>query len=201
MYQSYPSLLIGFHGCKKIKGEALLDGTLLFEPSEERHDWLGSGMYFWENNSSRAWDWARDRIGLSHIDDEPLVVGAVIDLGHCLNLLDLESMNLLKRHYNIVKNQNVAAGRAVPENILETGRHYLDCAVIESVHKYIKDEPDNIEGLQPYDSVRAAYVEGEPIYPKAGFTEKNHIQICIRNPNCIKGYFLPRENTTDYTRV
>ena len=22
--------------------------------------------------------------------------------------------------------------------------------------------------------------------------KKNHIQICIRNPNCIKGFFIPR---------
>lgn len=26
----------------------------------------------------------------------------------------------------------------------------------------------------------------------AGIKEKSHIQICVRNTNCIKGYFLPR---------
>ena len=31
-----------------------------------------------------------------------------------------------------------------------------------------------------------------PNLTKAGFAEKNHIQICVCNPNCIKGYFLPR---------
>jgi len=201
MYQSYPSLLIGFHGCKKSKGKALLDGSLPFEPSEKRYDWLGTGMYFWENNSSRAYEWALGRTRPTDIDDEPVVVGAVIDLGHCLNLLDFETMQLLKRHYNIVRDKSVKAGRDIPENIRKTGLHYLDCAVIESVHEYIKDEPDNIEGLQPFDSVRAAYIEGDSLYPRAGFNEKNHIQICIRNPNCIKGYFLPRENNTNYTRV
>jgi hypothetical protein len=25
--------------------------------------------------------------------------------------------------------------------------------------------------------------EGEELYPSAGFKEKNHVQICIRNPN------------------
>ena len=34
---------------------------------------------------------------------------------------------------------------------------------------------------------------GNDLYPNAGFKEKNHIQIAIRNPNCIKGYFIPRE--------
>jgi len=33
--------------------------------------------------------------------------------------------------------------------------------------------------------------------PGAGFKEKNHIQICVRNRNCIKGYFLPREKAAD----
>jgi hypothetical protein len=29
--------------------------------------------------------------------------------------------------------------------------------------------------------------------------EKNHIQIAIRNPNCIKGYFLPKEPDNLYS--
>ncbi len=27
--------------------------------------------------------------------------------------------------------------------------------------------------------------------PTAGFYTKNHIQLCVRNPDCIKGYFRP----------
>lgn len=34
--------------------------------------------------------------------------------------------------------------------------------------------------------------EGAPTYPTSGFREKNHIQISVLNPNCIKGYFIPR---------
>lgn len=63
----------------------------------------------------------------------------------------------------------------------------LDCAVIQTVHRLHK-ETDS----KPYDSVRGVFWEGKRIYPNAGFREKNHIQICVRNPNCIKGYFLPR---------
>ena len=33
------------------------------------------------------------------------------------------------------------------------------------------------------------------LYDGAGFLDKTHIQICIRNPNCIKGYFIPRKET------
>jgi len=42
-----------------------------------------------------------------------------------------------------------------------------------------------------FDSTRGAFIEGDPIYEGAGIYEKTHIQICIRNLNCIKGFFLP----------
>ncbi|MEM7554619.1 MAG: hypothetical protein AAF378_11045 [Cyanobacteria bacterium P01_A01_bin.84] len=44
-----------------------------------------------------------------------------------------------------------------------------------------------------FDSVRAAFLEGEPWYPGSMFRKQNHIQIAVINPNCIKGIFLPRE--------
>ncbi|SEK41780.1 hypothetical protein SAMN05421740_101809 [Parapedobacter koreensis] len=46
-------------------------------------------------------------------------------------------------------------------------------------------------GNKEFDSVRGVFWEGNPLYPTAGFREKDHIQICIRNIDCIKGYFLP----------
>ena len=52
---------------------------------------------------------------------------------------------------------------------------------------------------RPYDSVRGVFWEGHEIYPNAGFSEKNHIQICVCNPNCIKGYFLPRKLNNTFT--
>lgn len=43
-----------------------------------------------------------------------------------------------------------------------------------------------------FDSVRAAFWEGKPLYEGASFKTENHIQLAILNPNCIKGIFLPR---------
>ena len=43
----------------------------------------------------------------------------------------------------------------------------------------------------PIDTVRGAFIEGSPIYRGAGFRAKNHIQLCVRNLSCIKGYFRP----------
>lgn len=64
----------------------------------------------------------------------------------------------------------------------------LDCAVIEAAHGINKQA-----NYRPYDSVRGVFWEGSQLYPGAEIREKNHIQICVRNPNCIKGFFLPRK--------
>jgi len=40
--------------------------------------------------------------------------------------------------------------------------------------------------------VRAFFVEGEPLYENAGLRTLDHVQICVRDPRKIIGYFLPR---------
>jgi hypothetical protein len=65
--------------------------------------------------------------------------------------------------------------------------------VIQTVHLINQDA-----NKRAFDSVRGVFWEGKPLYPNAGFAEKNHIQICVCNPNCIKGYFLPRGINVDY---
>jgi hypothetical protein len=62
----------------------------------------------------------------------------------------------------------------------------LDCAVINAVHTF-REEHD----LPRFDTVRSAFIEGNELYPGSTFRGKNHIQICVRNDACIKGYFWP----------
>ena len=64
----------------------------------------------------------------------------------------------------------------------------LDCAVIEILHSTNKTLDKT-----SYNSVRGVFFEGNELYPGAGFKEKNHIQICVRDTKCIKGYFKPLE--------
>ena len=70
----------------------------------------------------------------------------------------------------------------------KNGLHKLDCAVIEYLHKSFEDAEDSIV----YDSVRGVFYEGDVAYKGAEIRKKNHIQVCLRNMNCIKGFFLPR---------
>jgi len=42
-----------------------------------------------------------------------------------------------------------------------------------------------------YDTVRAAFIEGEPIYPGSALHMETHIQIAVRNSRAIVGTFRP----------
>ena len=36
------------------------------------------------------------------------------------------------------------------------------------------------------------------MYPGAGIAKKTHTQICVVNPNCVKGYFAPLPLIEDF---
>lgn len=186
MYSKIPNLIIGFHGCDKHICERVLRGVEKLKASENQYDWLGNGIYFWEQNLERAHEWAEYKY-----KEDAAVLGAILDLGSCLNLADSASNEILKSAYLRLSRHYEVLGESLPKNIdVKNSRdellRNLDCAVIEQVHDYNKQE-----NLQEFDSVRGVFTEGKPVYPGAAIMEKTHVQICIRNPNCIKGYFCP----------
>lgn len=192
MYSVLPSFVLGFHGCDEKIGENILSGKSHLQPSINKYDWLGHGIYFWENNPERALEYAK--LLKTHPErsrrkiENPFVIGAVIDLGHCLNLTESKSTNILKEGYELLVNTCRESETPLPQN---KGLHRnLDCAVINAIHKAY--------GSSAFDSVRGLFIEGEKIYPEAGFFKESHIQICVRNPNCIKGYFRVINPNPDY---
>ncbi len=75
----------------------------------------------------------------------------------------------------------------------------LDCTVIEFMHAEMSHDfkqERSEQGFSPlkiFGSTRGVFTEGGPAFDGAGLFAKSHIQICIRNPNCIQGFFLPRQ--------
>jgi hypothetical protein len=202
VYVSKPNLIIGFHGCEKDDQEKLLTDISYFKNSHENYDWLGHGMYFWDNNPDRALIWAKNKKKAGTLR-EPAVIGAVIDLGRCFDLLDSSHIQILKQGYSLFIQDSNRLSKPIPKNKDHSSSkgndkvlRYLDCAVIE----YTKQFLQNL-GEKDFDSIRAVFVEGDPIYPEAGFNDKSHIQICIINPNCIKGFFLQRKSNERYSLV
>lgn len=195
MHSLSSSFVLGYHGCSRAIGEAVLQGTQQLKASENAYDWLGSGIYFWEANPVRGLEWAKDAVKRGKFD-EPFVIGAVIEMGHCFDLMSHNAMRALKHTYDSFRKAYVRSPQFqdadFPEN--KGGRdllqRHLDCAVINFLH-----ESHEKAGLLPFDTVRGVFVEGDPIYATAGFCHKTHIQIAVRNASRIKGYFrVPPEH-------
>ena len=199
LYSRRSNLVIGFHGCDLSVAHKVVTGEEDLLASTNDYDWLGNGIYFWENNEARALQWAQELAKRSSSSVKtPAIIGAVIDLGYCLDLTDSQCLEELKIGYETLVTLSKEAGIPMPKNAnLGTSTDLLlrklDCAVIETMHKLNK-----AANKRAYDSVKGVFWEGERLYPNAGFAEKNHIQICVCNPNCIKGYFLPREINKKY---
>ena len=169
---------------------SVLNGERDLNANENAYDWLGNGIYFWDNSPSRALAWAEElsKRPKSKII-KPAVIGAIIDLGYCLDLLDYQNLSLLKEGYKILGTTFNTSKSSFPLNRGDTDdllQRELDCAVIETLHQSIENSTN-----KSFDSVRGVFWEGKSIYRTAGFREKNHIQVCVRNVDCIKGYFLP----------
>lgn len=66
--------------------------------------------------------------------------------------------------------------------------------MIEYLHQKIKEEiqGDENTSIKEFDTTRGVFIEGGPAFPGAGVQKKSHLQVCIRNMKCIKGFFLPR---------
>ncbi len=182
MHRLSASFILGYHGCDHDVAEQLLAGTS-FKQSQNSYDWLGWGIYFWEANPQRGLDFAKEVMKRPNSKiKNPAVIGAIVDLGSCLDLLSAAGIEMVYAAHNSLSETLKAAGKPLPHNQGRL-RRQLDCAVIEHLHAIYNDQGIFV------DTVRAVFTEGEAIYPGAAFDAKTHIQIAVRNPGCIKGVF------------
>ena len=183
MHRLTTSFVLAYHGCDRAFGESLLSGNKSFNLSDNDYDWLGPGVYFWESNPYRALEFAREKMKRGEGVRKPFVVGAVIDLGLCLDLTTKNSLeNLKDAHRSLLS--AIPAGGPLPVNGPENWRRRLDCAVIRVLHRILRDSNDDT-----IDTVRGIFTEGDPIYPGSAFLEKTHVQIAVVNPGSIKAVF------------
>jgi len=195
------ALVLAYHGCDLSVGEGLLSGKSTFRSSVNDHDWLGHGIYFWENNPQRAMDWARFMASHPRFKNrvkKPFAVGAVIDLGNSLDLTEAISLGIVKEAYEDLSRTFRVANVRLPENKPVSAhdedliQRFLDCAVINHAHKLSESA-----GREPFSTVRGAFHEGEPLYPGAAIRRQTHIQLCVRDSRCIRGIFRIPETEMD----
>lgn len=176
-------IILGYHGCGAEVAERVVTGKDTLKPSRNGHDWLGEGIYFWVYDARRAMEWATEHTG------EPVAVGGIINLGRCLNLVEREAVEEVAAAYGHLREFTERHEAVMPRN--RRGANILDNRVIEYLHFLRKREN------QPaYDTVMGYFAEGRPIYEGAELRHQNHLQICVRNPRSITGYFLPQAEET-----
>jgi hypothetical protein len=186
---NYQRMIIGYHGCDAGVVAKVLSGEELLAPSEQDYDWLGHGIYFWEQGPQRAYDWAKEEAKrLPEKIKTPAVLGAYINLGQCFDLLDTFNTEILKASYLEFCRVLSENGKPLPQN--KGVIRNLDCAVINWSLDYAKSKTGRV-----FQSVRGVFVEGESVYPGTQIALKSHIQIAVRDPNCIIGFFKPNANS------
>jgi hypothetical protein len=204
MYNIRPNLYIGFHGCDESTRDKLIKNPHEVEKSTRPYDWLGNGFYIWENNHSRAYQWASDKEQKKKIK-KASVVGVVYTLSNCLDFTDSEFIDSIAEYYFLMKYELERLNLELPQNKNHIKDQHndklignLDCAVIEYCHTQMDIEIDyqfknnGFSKLKTYDSVRGIFTEGGEAFPGAALQKKNHIQVCIRNLDMIKGFFIPK---------
>jgi hypothetical protein len=182
----FTRVVLGYHGCAPAFADALIRGETTIDAwrsSENPYDWLGSGIYFWEFAPERARDWS----------SAGGVVGAVIQLGTCLDLTDVEYTKLLAVAYDGLGQSFESYGERLPAN--QGKRRELDCLVVNEVVESAWHD----DGLQ-FQTVRAPFLEGPPAFPGSAIRKDSHIQVVVRDRACILGVFRPNLTSTGAIR-
>ncbi len=181
----------------------MVENELDLEPSKNPYDWLGDGIYFFEGDLERARRFAEQaaRFPERRLSSKPIVlpyaIGAIIHLGHCLDLSTQRGVDEFSTAYeDLVKgmgpDQELPINKCASASDQDYILHNLDRAVINFVHgKRMKN------GDKPYDTVRGFFRQGDAVMPTSAFGRLSHVQIAVRNKECILGYFHPRSPDND----
>lgn len=169
MKQDYPrapyltEVVTGYHGTSRQAARQILD-TQQFQISESKFEWLGDGAYFFQSSIHRARQWAEEN------HDEPAVVCADIELGHCIDLLDNRWVPPIRVAEQNLQESAEAADERPPYN--KGKMHLLDNKVINRLAEIWRPQ-----------TVRAAFAEGHAMMPGDAFGDALHIQIGVRSPD------------------
>lgn len=138
-----------------------------FEPSNNDDDWLGEGVYFWDNIENAQW-WKRKRKTIPHCI---FVCNLSCNLSNYLNLDNEYEMDKLDAFSKNYINEMSKNGVKKP--------HFKNSNQIKKFFCDIYCLKNNIDIL--------SFTFKHDIINKAGFKTKtiDRRQICVREPNCI----------------
>jgi hypothetical protein len=170
----------GYHGTSRSRAEKIIAEG--FHPSTNGYDWLGTGVYFWQDAPNHALHWARK---MSR--QEPAVIKSKLRLDStCLDLLDMadiDNPDFWTDSYNRFREMYLRTGESLPiQNPDIPGKRYLDCAFFD----YIRTAFDRDSESESIGMIRSAFVEGNRIFPNSAICDKTHVQISVMNLDLIE---------------
>jgi hypothetical protein len=195
-YLDYNRTVIGYHGTRLSVAREIVQRLRGFDPSRNPDDWLGHGVYFWEHAPKQALAWAKRRADREGWGEPVAVLGSMIRLGNCLDVLDPVNTDFLVRMHAGYVSEVQAAGLSLPTNVRSA--KYLDCAVMEYAYR----QAEAASGRR-VESCRAMYVgTGRArVWPSSWIVRDAHIQLCVRDPACILGTWLDTVGGADDVRA
>lgn len=181
----FARIVLGYHGCVEPFASNILTGKLSVSNWREsiKTPWLGNGIYFWEHAPERALRWAGGKAQRNGRGETPAVIGAVIQLGRCFDLTSEIYTKTLSVAHGHIREMYIEKQTDLPRN--GTTKKRLDCLVINWALEAFRDA--NIF----FDTVRSPFLYGKPVYENTNILDESHIQIAIREKNCILGVFRP----------
>jgi hypothetical protein len=167
----------GYHGTSHSRAQRILAEG--FRPSMNGYDWLGTGVYFWQDAPNHALHWAR-----KIYPQEPVVIKSRLRLDatwiDLLDMSDIDNPDFWLDSYNRFTEMCHGAGQSLPtQNPDIPGKRYLDCAFFD----YVKT---SVFKTDPRGAIRSAFVEGKQIFPNSAIFDRTHVQIAIVNLDLIE---------------
>jgi hypothetical protein len=191
-YSDYHRTVVGFHGTKRSTALEIVQGNREFEPSTNDDDWLGNGIYFWEYAPQQAFSWAATRKAGKKWTEDIAVLGSMIRLGNCFDLLDPGNAEDLSTFYKAYRQTLADSRAAMPPNVRQKR---LNCSVFEFAFTSLEKSLG-----QPVDTCRAVFLPAKAsksrakndtiLWKACGINPLAHVQICVRNTSCILGTWL-----------
>jgi hypothetical protein len=170
-----PLEVYGYHGTSLKAAQGIIEQGFNFSIND--YDWLGTGVYFFQDAPLRAYSWATERY-----PDAPAVIKSKLVLENCLDLLDIGWFPLIRETYDLFvtayRKTNIPLPRQNPQR---SKAHRLDCAFFNYlVGEIIESQGENV------GAIRAVFNEGDRIYADSAIFDRAHIQIAIRNLTLIE---------------
>jgi hypothetical protein len=188
--------IVGHHGTTRLAADQIAAKQIEM-PYESQYRWLGSGVYFFQNNLQNAVAWAKVVAArqkqkdptLSGSSVTPAVVEARIDLTACFDLTDPVMLITLRNSYDRYSRTEkpitqrpftVSEGEILAGywgEYKEFGKNALDYEMINRACELFFNKC----GIK-FRSVRGVFVEGQEIYSTSWVFDKSHVAIAVRKP-------------------